>query len=56
MTHKEKLLKAVTENDKESVRKEMNVLFEEKLERKIWKIYKSLESNLELNYKKKDEK
>lgn len=53
MTHKEKILKGVIEQDKVIVQEGMRLMFEEKLERKIWKIYKSIEKDLDL---KKDEK
>ena len=50
--NKKKILKALEENDAISAKKEMRLMFEEKLERKMWKVYRSLEQDLVLDIKK----
>lgn len=47
-----KFLQALEEKDLIRIKKEMMLLFEEKLERKIWKIYNSIEDDLKKELKK----
>ena len=49
MINRIKIVKAFEDNDRDAIKDELMVLFEEKLERKIWKIYKALEYDLTMN-------
>lgn len=51
--NREILFKALEEDNKDLIKEEFKNFFEEKLERKIWKIYEGLEAELDLSFKKK---
>lgn len=51
----ENFIKALEERDVLTAQEEMKLLFEEKLERKIWKMYNSIKKELILEVDKKDD-
>ncbi len=44
--NKEELFDALKDKDTEKVQKDLKLIFDEKLEKKIWKIYEGIEAEL----------